>query len=373
MKLWCLILIVVLVLILVPARDVSTASSTADKLVYFVQHDDGVNTFTIYDAPRDEKISLEPITFDRHPEFQISVDGHLAFSSASEGIYVLDTQTPNSHPVPIITMPSHPLEWSLDGYYLAYADHDHARIYLWDGEASLDITPDLPGFFVSDVVWSLDDRLAIIGWADDVPSGIWVWDGQSVFHFDSSWNPAWSVDGQLAFFSQPDFTSNIFVWDGVNIPNPDTLSRVPLEPSISSDLVWTTTGLLAFEATDEGSRLDQIYVWDGQRATNISQNPQLQHSSPRWSEDGSWAFVTDLLTDPVLYVHDADDQTLLTVETAMHPAWSVNGYLAFCTPIDVTEWALSVWDGQRITQVVQGNVIWAQWQGGSDMLFCSNG
>jgi len=111
-------------------------------------------------------------------------------------------------------------------------------------------------------------------------------------------------------------------------------------------------------------------VWDGETATNITQNPDFHNSTPRWSRNGYWTFWTFFSSEKLLYVRDEQNRTLLTTE-GHGGAWSSQDELIFC---DYSEknWVLSLWDRQTITKIVQANEIWAQWQSGQGTL-CSSG
>src|SRR5260221_7918588 len=102
---------------------------------------------------------------------------------------------------------------------------------------------------------------------------------------------------------------------------------------------------------------------DGQRATNISQNPTMNNGNPAWSTDGRWTFSTFFSSQQLVYVRDSKNADLLTVK-GQQPAWNASGYLTFCTS-GSPYWVLSMWDGQRIVKITQAYEIWAQWQGGS--------
>src|SRR5262249_9213995 len=132
---------------------------------------------------------------------------------------------------------------------------------------------------------------------------------------------------------------------------------------------WTNKGLLGFTATDSVNNT-QIYLWDGKVATDISQNPTTSNGAPTWSADGRWAFATFDSQHQVVYVRDAQNKPLLTVE-GQSPAWSPGGYLTFCD-LTSTGWKLLIWDGSRVTKVAQGVNIVTEWQGGSWSV-CSSG
>ncbi len=369
--------------------------SNQDMLAYVIYNFDGEPTpLMLYDPrARDSTDLFEGFTV--HPFVPMyfsgltySTDARLAFSSYHEGnadIYVLDARSGDRSPVNITqssTIDEYVLAWSPDGRFLAFESHDNDNtlIFVWDGITAINITPeDMPSAAERyRTAWSQDGRLAFTIWfgfePDDPPDEIYLWDGTATTNLSQNPTgndtfPAWSADGQLAFLS----SYGILVWDGVSVKNeaPDRDSFIHAAQGLTayySAPTWTNDGLLAFVSTIPPDTHAQIYVWDGHTATNISQNPTLHNGNPRWSGDGRWAFVTFFSREQLVYVRDADNRTLLTVEGQYGPAWSPSGYLLFCRP----GWILYMWDGREIIEVAQGRDIWAQWNGGSSIL-CSSG
>jgi hypothetical protein len=132
------------------------------------------------------------------------------------------------------------------------------------------------------------------------------------------------------------------------------------------------------DARDQDSHI-QIYLWDGNSVTNISQNPNANNGDATWSSDGKWAFATFFTVEQqLLYVRDANNQTILTVDGgfqpgAKAPAWSSGGYLSFCS-VDRNGKILNVWDGLHIRKIAQGREIFAQWSWSSSAkTTCWNG
>ena len=135
---------------------------------------------------------------------------------------------------------------------------------------------------------------------------------------------------------------------------------------------WTNKGLLTFGKQTAQDTHAQIYLWDGKTATNISQNPTMHNGGQTWSTDGRWAFATYYSPAQLVYVRDADNKTILTVE-GQYPAWSSTGYLTFCTfNSSDAEWMLSIWDGKQVSRIAQAGEIFAQWQNGARNV-CSSG
>jgi WD40 repeat protein len=375
---------------LLPLVHISASDDYRDVLVYTVDDFDGELTFNLFDPRRGEST---PVYTSGRTSFSFSVDGRLAISCGPETeatICVIDTQRPDSAPITISTDPpasGFPIAWSPDGRYLAFALSSEDRkypLYVWDGETVLNITPDDPESNTGpgSITWSRDGRLAFTAWSDrsDSRTGIYLWDGYTTTRLRQNptggdFAPTWSLDGRLAFMSEQDGDYDIIIWDGVSLHDSTAAEAFV---NIATDLVayysfpvWTTTGLLSFEATGPQDSHAQIYVWDGQTATNISQNPTLHNGCQTWSEDGRWAFATFFSPLQLIYVRDANNRPLLTVEGQYTPAWSPEGYLAFCT-FHWPDWSLSVWDGRHVTEIAQGREIRAQWPNGAGVA-CSSG
>lgn len=385
-----IIMIMSAVLILL-ARFTGTSRQSSGNLLAYTDFERKDISLTLYDV--DSRIGLPIGIAGTISGFSLSADSRLAYSSNETGngeIYLLDTQADKPTTIDITQTPiTHevPLSWSPDGRYLAYVSNQDAKsaLYIWDGETAADITPsdmqDKPVAYQT--VWSDDGRLAFtIRFGFDVYqiSEIYLWDGETTTNLSQNPNgedraPAWSRDERVAFLSARGGKFNIFVWDGQSFKNglPDIQPLVD-DPSgligYASLPGWTPDGQLTFTSQTAADTHTQIYVWDGQTATDISQNPGLHNGSPQWSRGGRWAFMTLFSPQQLLYVRDSDNRPLLTVE-AYQPAWSSGGYLLFCVP-NRLGWGLSVWNGQEIISITDAYVINAQWGNGNGA-DCSSG
>ncbi len=365
-----------------------------DRLAYTVNTAGWKTSLMLYDPGKGTSTLVH--SDNNFMRFSFSTDGRLAFSSGPESkgqIYVSDTVSARSSPVNISQNPratGYPLAWSPDGHYLAFVSYldNSALIELWDGKTTVNITPnDLEEAVRSYTVsWSFDGRLAFTAYYDEgyPPKGdfseIYLWDGKTTTSL--SQNPTgrdegvtWSTDGRVAFLSARDGEYDIFVWDGVSVKNgsPDVATFTNVLPKLTAYFsfpVWTNNGLLAFVSQAPHDSHAQIYLWDGQTATNISQNPTKHNGSPTWSADGRWAFSTFFSPDQLIYARAADNSPILIMK-GQSPAWSVSGYLTFCT-LGSSGWVLSMWDGQQIVKIAQAQEIWSQWQSGSGRV-CSSG
>jgi hypothetical protein len=253
--------------------------------------------------------------------------------------------------------------------------------YIWDSEFLFNIMPDNlhSSPYIRDFSWNSDGRLVFT-----VYGQLYLWDSRTAWSGQTAVNvsqneeynvysPVWSTDGRLAFIASHEGDCAIFVWDGLSteasLPNaPAFTNIVPDLTSCDAAPIWTPAGLLAYKSLVSGTAEYQIFAWDGQTVTNISQNPTTSYSLPSWRSDGYWAFESQEL----IYIRDADNHTVLTME-GIRPLWSLSGqYLAFLAPGD--EWdltILSIWDGEKaISLTQQAGVIWAQWQGASGSVLC---
>ena len=323
--------------------------------------------------------------------FSLSDNGRLAYASRESGeIYVLDTRAADPKAINITQTPTIievPLAWSHDSRYLAFVSSqgDRPQLYIWDGEATVNITPnDMADSIESyQVTWSDDGRLAFTvryGFNVNGDTEIYIWDGKTTTNLSQNpigedSGPVWSEDGRLAFLSTRDGQYNIFVWDGLSFRDgsPDIKPFID-DPSALIGYYsfpnWIPDGHLTFISQTAVDTHTQIYVWDGQAATNISQNPNLHNGIPMWSDNGHWAFVTYFSPQQLLYVRDAGNRPLLTTEAQYSPAWSPNGLLVFCKPDP--SWTLAVWDGQQIVNLVRNREIRAEWGNGNSVA-CSSG
>lgn len=320
---------------------------------------------------------------------------YLAFGLPNEDhiseIYLLDTEATDQQAVNITQMPTTEeilSGWSPDGQYLTFESHqdDERLLYVWDGKTIINITPEnLPEPALSYTLdWSDNGLLAItvrFGYdSEDTQMEIYLWDGNKTVSLSQNQigedsRADWSADGRIAFLSNRDSIYNIFGWDGQSFKDalPDIQPLID-DPSgmigYNSVPRWTPDGLLTFTSQIAADTNAQIYVWDGQMATNISQNPTLNNGPPVWSDDKRWAFTTYFSPQQLVYVRDADNNRLLTTE-GQSPALSPSGNLIFCVRT-ARGWAISVWDGQEIIKITEGNDISAKWSNGKSVS-CSSG
>jgi dipeptidyl aminopeptidase/acylaminoacyl peptidase len=136
---------------------------------------------------------------------------------------------------------------------------------------------------------------------------------------------AWSPDGRyLAFASfneAGDYSDTVwiyqggyhagssdqslYVWDGEKVTNimPDD----PLDAADSFYVEWSGDGRLVFTIRYGWSDVDtpsEIYVWDGSTTTNLSQNPEGRDAHVGWNRDGQLMFYLHRPEDGGLYIWD---------------------------------------------------------------------
>lgn len=382
-----------LTLLILLARVVGGGMETGDLLLYRV-NGNMQGALYAYDSQRGLNM---PIIYSPHlGTFRVSINGRLAFSTYQEctDLYILDDFIRGSFEIircQNTFRETRLLAWSPDGRYLAFMTFvgaENAPLYIWDGKEIINIMPDHPNASLSiyDAVWSSDGRLAFSVESHSDPhwgSEIYVWDGQTSINLSQNFDglnrsPAWSSDGRLAFIAVPNQEAKIVIWDGVfmenGMPNAATYRQVALEvqPNIFDDLAWTPNDQLTLTAFDPLSGYSQIYLWDGQNITNISQNPSVHNGLSAWSADGRWAFGTIYFSTPeLIHIRDQNNQPLLAVE-GHWPAWSSDGKLMFCRRRTGGGWLLMLWDGSEVITVAEGYNIQAQWQSGAST-WCSSG
>ena len=372
-----------------PAADSDVPMTNGDAL--FVQiYDRGFGSprWMLYD-PADH--SLTPIFTDRFiAGVWLSVDGRIAYSQSLSGVYVLDDFADKT--AFQVSETGVPIAWSEDGTILAFAtatnpDSHDARLRVWDGIKTIDISPPakIDPIDVYNVQWSDDGQLAFTATSQNPEfDDLYVWDGERTFNVSQTpdaneSSPSWSTDGQLAFVSRQADKFDLYVWDGVSMRNglPDRETFTDVMPNLTgwySGGRWTPDNRLVFSAfTGKGGAL-QSYVWDGENSVvNISQIPNRWHSGGGdWSADGRWAFTTFFSEVQILVVRNTQNETVFIDDGQYGAAWSADGALIYCRYAPYHGWELRLWEGKAPSIIVRGNVINAQWQSGG-RVGCSSG
>jgi Tol biopolymer transport system component len=385
------IVVIVSTLLILLTRFIATSRGDSNDLLAYTVIRYGDISLMLYDLSSAVNTSI--FNSKDFIWFSLSNDGQLAYSSneGSNGeIYVLDTRQTDQQAINITQMPTSlesPLAWSPDGSYLAFMSSEGGKLllYIWNGETAFNITPeDMPeNLDTYSTAWSDDGRLAFTVYFDysaggyDPSNEIYLWDGNTITNLSDNptgedKEPVWSMDGQIAFLSERNDEYDIYVWDGVSMKDgsPDSDTFINVAPELTSFMswpIWTNTGLLSFLGFNPQDNSNQIYVWDGQTATSISQNRTLESGFPRWNSDGRFVIIPFFDPRPHLYVYNSDNYLLMTTSSWSPPVWSPNGLLMFCTPRK----ELTIWDGNLTVKIASGEIR-ASW-GNGETTGCSSG
>lgn len=386
----------------------NAAQGERDVLVYSVQHRGGSATLFRYDPQTGTTTALYESQTAVH--FTLSREGRIAFSTewnwGNNGeMYLLDALANDATPInftEIVGMRGYPLSWSPDGRYLAFASWVHGdnrqngkdlRLYIWNGNTVVDIMPDDWGHVPESynwVNWSNDGKLlftvsyARLHVAGQLLDDTFMWDGSRTIVVASkfrAWGrvPFWSPKNELVFRRSANEGVEIITWDGVSyqdgIPVTDSMFIRSPGLGIASEVHWTPEGDMVFMGEMPIDAHTQIYHWDGQTLTNISQNADAHNGGMRWSDEGYWAFVTFFSPEQLVFIRDPANNTLYEGEGQYTPAWSLTEELAFCRydrAADGGDWRLMVWSEDAIVELALSFQIGAQWLSGQET-FCSSG
>ena len=357
-----------------------------DILAYSVyEYGNGMVLYT-YDTSSGEHTMLQ--RSDDNLKFAFSPDGRIAFSTGwiwqSDGeLFIMDASGPDQLPLNLsneVNMVGYPLGWSADGNYLAFAsvvDDRQQAIYIWDGITAIEITPEntLGNPHSFDIAWSQDGRLAFTTWfgftGDDPNPEIYIWDGETTFNLSQNPDaedraPIWNTNGEVAFGSIIDNDYILLLWDGTSYidgsPDASSFTRIAPQLDIFDPFSsWINDDLLAFVAYEPGNSVTDIFTWDGEIWSNVSQKPNSWSYAPEWSPDGYWAFIDPDI--PGINVRDENYDTVFQTE-GLQPAWSSGGSLAFCRRENPGHWKLLLWDRATVSTLAEGQTILGQWRSG---------
>lgn len=176
--------------------------------------------------------------------------------------------------------------------------------------------------------------------------------------------PAWSPDGQkIAYVSFATGVPNIRlrqVADGTLLPFPHFDRGTTLSPAFSPDGRW-----IAF-CSSKDSNSTQLYIAssDGKTIRQLTDEPSVIHSSPRWNPrtGRDIAFISNRSGTPQIYAIDSDGTNLRRLldqgGAADSPAWSPDGrYIAFAwRPPDASTYDIFLLDvaTRQILQLTDG-------------------
>jgi hypothetical protein len=118
----------------------------------------------------------------------------------------------------------------------------------------------------------------------------------------------------------------------------------------------------------DGNTFAQIYEWNGQTGTNISNNPLSVNGGQSWRNDGYWTFMIPCSNSQSIHIRDAANRTILATDGYYRPAWSPNGLLMFCVHRP-SGWILALCNGVKIIEIANGDPISAQWGNGEEVVW----
>lgn len=335
----------------------------------------------------DPRTNQHEIIMDSPRQYLISPVGWIAYRNEGRNIIISDVQDVDNIHAIILTLSdeSRLLSWSYDGQYLAYTDVNslgEPSIYLWNGETSINITPDerlaevtfylIDRSHFSDSVggWSADGRFVFTALYQESPSvdpELYLWDGKKTYNLSQNPNgddrsASWSADGQVAFLSEVDGQYYIKVWDGISLTDnkPRNTGLAVGASDIYYSPSWSPDNRLAY--TNEQA----IYLWNGKTSDNVS---QVYGSAPDFNRNGFLAYssIDDYGTGlGYLHIRDPYNQTI-EILSGYYSAWSKDGYLAYCIGDN-----LALFDGENmiaITSAVRASI--GTWQSGQSII-CMN-
>lgn len=227
---------------------------------------------------------------------------------------------------------------------------------------------------------SADGRIAFTSTRDG-NAEVYIWDTHQVNSapINISQQPkrndyflSWSRDGHdLAFLSYQESGKEtlIYIWDGRKLID-ITPGEVGDNPESYREASWSADGRLAFTVgygSTSGDQPSEIYLWDGSRTVNLSQDPTREDRSPTWSADGRLAFVSVqgeayriLLWDGVSFKNGAPDRDSFTnvapelVAYYSLPTWTNTGSLAFeSAGVGGIYSQIYTWDTGKTTDISQ--------------------
>jgi Tol biopolymer transport system component len=376
-------------LITIGSHAQTNADNGTDILLY--RTDDG--EWRYYDPHNRIDITLP----DEALSHRLSRDGRVAFTKKDENsteLYVFDPQMPDIAPINISQTPAenrYNLDWSPNGRYLAFtiwqgASYYADSLYVWDGETVINITPDISPINISQTSaesyysrfrWSSDGRYLAFGLKvfheenGNYADSLYVWDGETVINitpdiapinvsqdpYAISYKLSWSPDGRYLAFTiwrgASNYADLLFVWDGETVINVAPDNGLDFVREIDVD--WSSDGRLAFtieyhEEEEDTAVPSEIYVWDENITTNLSQNPTVADWGATWSDNGQLAFMSVRDGEEGIYVWDGvsfkdgspDSDSFIHVTRELQlpeddnpqyprpdPIWTDEGFLGF--------------------------------------------
>lgn len=283
---------------------------------------------------------------------------------------------------------------SQDGQLAYSANESNGEIYLLDTRAveteAINITQ-MPATRESPLLWSPDGRYLAFISRQDRKLLLYIWDGETALNvtpedlpeIPNSYRTTWSYDGQLAITVSYGNSSNarpneIYLWDG------NTTSNLSQNPTGRDTYpVWSVDGRLAFLSKRDDK--NDIYVWDGvsfkdgspdfDTFTNIAPELTSFMSEPVWDNEGLLSFLalSQQSTSAQLYVWDGQTATNISQDWLSEsgtPHWSSDGRLAFIRLFD-PQLLLHVYDADKLPLLRVATRSSPAWSSGGYLMFCS--
>lgn len=261
--------------------------------------------------------------------------------------------------------------------------------YPFTNNAPVNITYDT-SFDSYPISWSPDGHYLAYGSTQADGKTLSIWDGNTftdIYHYQEQISEiSWSLDGRLAFtefytFVRPsdEPPSEIFIWDG------EITTSVSQNPSGEDRFpAWSADGQLAFRS--ERDEEHDVFLWDGISKINgipdidtfINVAPELTkyYSDPVWTNSGSIAFSAQGPRDNHVQIYEWDGKS--TTNISKNPlyhnggqSWNSDGYWAFVTYFSGEQF-IYVRDEANNAQLTTDGQYTPAWSQTGLLMFCVN-
>jgi Tol biopolymer transport system component len=252
-------------------------------------------------------------------------------------------------------------DWNIDAFSISInnrlafssSQDGSSKIYLLDypftEDSPIDITPDA-SIESTPISWSPDGRYLLFESVQATRKTLFLWDGKNILDIHNYHEKvdeiAWSPNGQLAFtefytfvFPYDGDSSEVFLWDGNSTTslsqNPSGVDRLP---------AWSKDGKLAF--LSERNEEYDIFIWDGisknkgvpdiDTFINIAPNLTQYYSYPTWTNSGTLAFSASREWDLHVQIYEWDGRNSFNISKNQlshngGQTWRSDGYWSFTT------------------------------------------
>jgi len=285
------------------------------------------------------------------------------------------------------------------------------RVYIWDGEQSIDITPEelrepidrsaessvgdkRRNTYLS-LNWSTRELLAITfnSRGDDISNSynqLYIWDNQTVYSIGNHLG-RWNSEGHLMLwdgsYSQYERLTNFGIyderipkrWDGKTYvdgqPKLEVIPDLDFDNTIYRASNWAYGNKIIYKSIEDGGYA-QYYLWDG---VNLSYVDGMREGFGNWfwrfNERGEQIRIGFDSTGGYMewymnsYIHLRDRNNNPIIEINGHtPTISQDGYIAFCARLH----QLFIYNGHEEILIEVSGAVTAQWKNGG-YLHCTNG